>query len=208
MNHRGNVVVVVVALAAGGGCREAAPSVFQPASSAPSAVGGAPTALVGHWEGSSVVESSWTLPECGAPFWHPGFRESTIADIERSNAAGGMDLFLDEQASEDCHLQVKGFPDGVDAGPWPYDEFDCALVPSLCGLQCHFKLRADDWGCAGIPPEVWITDLRVRGTFTDASRTRLSGTVEVGYAHRPGGSQRGYTGGLVIKRVELAKVPR
>jgi len=158
-------------------------------------------ALIGAWQGSSTVDSTFgTLPSCVAPFWRNGFSDR-IAALARPFDAGPLDMTIEQGSAESCHLQAGGSPDNVVAGPWLYDEFDCALVPSVCGLSCHFQLNASQWGCAGTPPEVWILGMRVAGVL--AAADRLSGTIEIAYDHRQGGGP--YTRATVLKRFEMRR---
>ncbi len=81
------------------------------------------------------------------------------------------------------------------------------LVPALCGLACHFRLKSSEWGCPGTPPEVWILGISLNVTFTDASQSRLEGTMEIGYDHRPAGStSRRYNGVTVVKKFEIKRI--
>jgi hypothetical protein len=165
--------------------------------------------LVGLWQGSTVVEStSGALPECVAPFWRPGFTDAISAQIQSRQILGATKLDLDfrQQAADDCHLQVGASDNLVTAGPWPYDEFDCALVPSLCGLGCHFRLNTSDWGCSATPPEVWIGGMNLTGT-PDAAVDRIQGTVAIAYGHRPGNSHGGYSDATIVERFDIRKAP-
>jgi hypothetical protein len=169
-------------------------------------------AIMGIWEGSSIVESSsGTLPQCIGPFWRNGFSDRISASIQPLQLpflpSTTVDMRLHQQASEECHLQVEGSSTTIAAHLWPYDEFDCALVPAVCSLRCHFRLDSTQWGCLGTPPDVWVVDIRFSGTL-DVTAARMQGTIEVAYDHRPGGSQAAYVAATVVKRVELAKTPR
>ena len=169
--------------------------------------------LVGQWAGSSLVDStSGVLPECIAPFWRPGFTDSISVEIQTLQlpvqVGSNLDLHIRQQASEECHLQVGVSQSLITTSPWPFDEFDCALVPALCGLGCHFQLKSSEWGCPGTPPEVWIGGINLTGTFTDALQSHIQGTLEIPYGLRPGNSHGGYSDITVVKRFELAKDSR
>ena len=165
--------------------------------------------LVGQWRGSSTVESTrGILPECIAPSWRSGFVDAISAEIQPYQGSG-FDLLLHQQSSEACHLQVFPSDSLVVATPWPYDEFDCAIAGVLCGYGCHFQLRSSDWNCQGTPPDVWILGINLTGTFTDSSESRIQGTLEISYDHRPGSSSGfTYTNARVVKRFEITKEAR
>lgn len=187
----------------------ATPPVVVPVSPVPPAPGGS-TLLEGRWEGSSTVESILgESPSCIAPFWRPAATEAFSAEIRL--APPGLDMVLHQRASENCHVRVGEGQDRVSGEPWPYDEFDCALVPSLCGLGCHFRLSSSDWNCEGAPPEVWILGVAVTGTLDAESPDRMQGRMEITYDHRPGNYPApggGWKGVTVVSRFDLRKVPR
>jgi hypothetical protein len=114
-------------------------------------------------------------------------------DVTPSREIPKRDLILHQRASEKCHLQATGSPPSITAGLWDYDEPSCALVPWTCEPTCHFALQSSDWGCAGLPPDVWIVDMRLGGRFTDASNDRLEGSVQISHDHRPGDSRSRYS---------------
>jgi len=74
----------------------------------------------------------------------------------------------------------------------------------LCGLGCHFRLNSSDWGCQGPSPDVWILSMNLNGTFANATRTRIQGTVEIGYDHRPanGGA---YSHATIVEHFDIHK---
>lgn len=119
-------------------------------------------------------------------------------------------MLLHQRASEQCHVRLTESENVVTGGPWPYDEFDCLLVPSLCGLGCHFRLKSSEWNCEGTPPEVWILGVDLTATVGDELRDRMQGTMEIAYDHRPGNSPIG--GGwrrvTVVSRFDLRKTSR
>jgi hypothetical protein len=164
--------------------------------------------LVGLWQGSTTVEStSGILPECVAPFWRAGFTDVASADIQLRRILGDAKLDLDfrQQAANDCHVQVGASDTLVTGGPWRFDEFDCALIPSLCGLGCHFRLNSSDWGCQGPSPDVWILGMNLNGTRADATSNHIQGTVEIGYDHRAGNSHGGYSRAIIVERFDIRK---
>ena len=120
-------------------------------------------------------------------------------------------MVLHQQSSEGCHVRISESSGRVSGVPWPYDEFDCLLVPSLCGLGCHFRLKSSEWNCLGTPPDVWILGVELTGTLSGEPSDRIEGTMEVDYDHRPG-SYSAYGGGYahltVTTHFELTKVLR
>lgn len=174
--------------------------------------GTASMALVGRWEGSSTVESiNGVVPQCTAPFWRPGFTDALVIEgrlfDDGVRPRDANDMALHQQASEACHVRVVDIGTSIVGGPWPYDEFDCALVPSLCGLGCHFRMKSSEWNCEGTPPDVWIVGTTLNATFTDAAQNRVEGTMEIGYDHRPGDSEKNarYTGMTVVTSFKVHK---
>jgi hypothetical protein len=170
-----------------------------------------PASLIGKWQGSTTVDAiRGAPPECLAPFWRVGFADALAARIQFPPSAirsTALDLDLRQQASEECHLQLAAAIGSISAESWPYDEFDCALVPELCPLRCHFRLQSSEWACPGPAPEVWILGIRLTATFTDALRRELRGTIEIPYDTRPAGGRGTYQGMAVVKRFDLIRVP-
>src|SRR5262245_8013359 len=135
----------------------------------------------GRWEGTSTVESLENdVPQCVAPFWRRGFTDSLSVDARPF--LDSVDMLIHQQASDGCHLRVGFHENSIEAGTWPYDEFDCALVPSVCGVGCHFRLSTSDWNCSAAPPEVWITDAGLHGTI-DPVTNRIQGILLMEYDH-------------------------
>jgi hypothetical protein len=165
----------------------------------------APSAsIAGAWEGTATIESlAGTPPACTAPFWRTAVAQPLAAEIRASPSGSGLDMVLHQSASEACHLQVAASESRVGATPWPYDEFDCALVPSLCGLGCHFRLNSSTWNCGGTPPEVWILSVTLDGTIDAADR--IQGSMEIDYVQRPGNtpSAIGWNDLTVFARFDL-----
>jgi len=192
-------------------CNCGSPTAPQPSPLQPSPPQPSPPSspeLIGLWQGSTTVESAGgILPECVAPFWRPGFADAVSAQIQSRQILDGpkVDLDFHQQAADDCHLQIGASDNLVTGGPWGYDEFDCAIIPSLCGLGCHFRLNSSDWGCQGLSPDVWILGINLNGTFADATRTRIQGTVEIGYDHRAGNSHGGYSRATIVERFDIRK---
>jgi hypothetical protein len=159
---------------------------------------------VGDWRGSVSVESIDGQPTCIAPFWRVGATDIVSAIIEP--AAGSLDAVIVQQAADDCHVQIGSAQDHVSARPWPYDEFDCLLVPAVCNLRCHFRLRSETWQCQGPPPDVWILGIRLQGTL-DGSQRRMQGTMAIDYDHRPGQGVA-YRTMTVLERFDIEKIVR
>jgi hypothetical protein len=182
------------------------PSPLFPSPTAPAPPPASSWSPEGFWRGSSIVESISGAPTCIAPFWHPSSTDDLSADI--NPGPRGLDMVLHQQASEGCHVQISTSADRVTGGPWPYDEFDCAIAPSLCGLGCHFRLNASEWNCEGTPPEVWILDVHVIGTVNEESPGRMQGTMEIHYDHRAGDARQGggYSGATVVTRFDIRRV--
>lgn len=168
------------------------------------------SALLGAlWEGLSVVEAiAGDAPSCIAPFWRPASSDTVSAEIRL--APPGLDMTLHQPASENCHVQITEGPGSIKGGPWPYDEFDCALVPSLCGLGCHFRLSTTGWNCSDTTPEVWILGAYLDASLSGELSERMQGTMTIEYDHRAANFPT--TGGgwrrmAVRTRFDLHRVP-
>jgi hypothetical protein len=202
-------ILVMVFCAGCDGARPTAPTapVPPPVDSRPPV----PPALGGQWEGLSTVESiTGVAPSCIAPFWRPASTHAISAQL-RAIDASSLDMVLHQPASEDCHVRVTEFQDRVTGGSWPYDEFDCAMVPSLCGLGCHFRLQSSEWNCEGPPPDVWILGVGVAATIAGESQDRMQGTMTIAYDHRPGNypvAGGGYREVTVVTRFDIRKISR
>jgi hypothetical protein len=199
----------LLVIALGVGCGSGSPT--SPTAQGPrppiATPGPLPSAQITQWVGSATVEAtSGVAPACVSPFWRPGVASRISVDFYDRSV--GMDLALREESSQVCHMQVGMRQDQITGTPWPYDEFDCAVVPSLCDLGCHFRLNSTEWSCPGAAPDVWILGISLVGRYTDASQTRIEGTMNIGYDHRPGDSPAvgPYTNFSVVKKFQLSKV--
>jgi hypothetical protein len=162
--------------------------------------------LVGQWNGTSTVESTeGSVPQCRAPFWRPGFTSPLSAEMRPFE--GALDVVIRQPASDACHVKVRASESVVGGEPWTYDEFDCALVPSVCNLGCHFRLKSEEWNCSGTAPDVWILGTTLDGTLGSPSAERIHGTMKIRYDQRAGNSGE-YNTMILVLRFEIMRHTR
>src|SRR5262245_20299309 len=81
---------------------------------------GAPSQLLGRWNGSSVVESTTGAPPACLPkFWEVGYAELISAEIVPVQGTKTLNLHIRHQtAGEFCHLEVTPAKGGLTARPF------------------------------------------------------------------------------------------
>lgn len=154
------------------------------------------------WEGTLTVESLENeVPECVAEVWGRGSTHTISADVNA--ASKSIEVILYQQPTNGCQLKGTVFSNQIDARAWLVDEFDCAMVPSLCGIGCHFRVQTSGWSCAAPVPEIWITNANLHATV-DPVVNRIEGVATIQYAHSMPKSAR-WSDLQVTARIELRK---
>jgi hypothetical protein len=159
-----------------------------------------PTAFLGVWSGTSVVNSTAGLPDCRPAPWTAGGTEQLRVEIGAGTGVQYRMRLVEPVSGTSCELMGEEDGPTLDA---------IGGVDDLFWIDhdtCHRQLDTTAWPCTDSRPHVWRTDTRLRITFAEGDGHTATGSLSVGYDHSFGDPWFGpWTFGRLTKHVTLQR---